>query len=198
MSKSSGNFYTLRDLLKKDYDSRAIRYLLITTHYRQQLNFTFKGLKAAEQAIKRLDEFMLKLKKQKIRIETKESKKAQELIKKVKIDFEKYMEDDLDVVKALATIFIFIRETNKMEITKEDVKKIHSLMLRFDRVLGLQLEKITKEKIKISEKIKKLIKEREKARKNKDFKLADKIRNQIKKQGYIIEDTKQGPIIKKL
>ncbi|UZE93562.1 MAG: cysteine--tRNA ligase [Candidatus Pacearchaeota archaeon] len=197
MSKSLGNYYTLRDLLKKRYNARAIRYLLITTHYRQQLNFTFKGLEAAKQAIKRLDEFMLKLQRTK---KGENEAKIKKLIERIKEDFEKALDDDLDITKALASLFVFVREINKAmdknKLSEENARKIHNLMLKFNSVLGLGLDKV--QKIRIPEKIKKLMKEREEARKKKNFKKADKIREQIKKEGYIIEDTLDGPQIKEI
>lgn len=196
MSKSLGNFYTLRDLLKKNYNARAIRYLLIATHYRQPLNFTFKGLEAAKGAVERLDDFVSRLKEYKGN-KTQESN-AQELIKKVKDDFEKALDDDLDIAKALVSLFVFIREVNKLmdkkELSDQDAKTTYNLMLKFDSVLGFNLGRGEK----ISSEIRKLVEEREKARKNKDFELADKLRDEIKAKGYSIEDTPEGPKLKKI
>lgn len=201
MSKSLGNYYTLRDLLKKGYDARAIRYLLLATHYKQQLNFTFKGLKAAKKTIKRLDEFVLKVQRVVQRVKSeKRGTRVKKLIEKIKDNFEKALDDDLDIARALASLFVFIREINKMidknRLSKEDAKIIYSMMLKFDSVLGLGLGKILE--IKIPEKIKKLVQKREKAREKKNFRLADKIREKIKKEGYVIEDTKEGPRVKKI
>lgn len=194
MSKSLGNFYTLRDLLEKGYDARAIRYLLVATHYRQPLNFTFNGLEAAKAAIERIDDFVFKLKDYK----GEGSKDVSKLIKKVKDDFEKALDDDLDIAKALSSLFSFIREINKLidkkDLNSKEAKEIYSLMLKFDSVLGLQLGK---EK-EIPQEILKLVQEREKARAKKNFKLADKIRDEIKEKGFSIEDTPEGPKVKKL
>ena len=112
MAKSLGNFYSLRDLLKKDYDPRAIRYLLLSTHYRQKLNFTFRGLRSAEGALKRLDEFVLSL--QQLRWTSKEVaiSRIRQLITKAKLDFEKAMDDDLNISKALAIIFNLVKKVN--------------------------------------------------------------------------------------
>ncbi|MEM2933171.1 MAG: cysteine--tRNA ligase [Candidatus Pacearchaeota archaeon] len=194
MSKSLGNFYTLRDLLDKGHNARAIRYLLIATHYRQPLNFTFKGLEAAKSAIARLDSFMSKLKEYK----GEDNEDVSKLIKKVEDEFEKSLDDDLDISKALASLFSFIREINKLmdkkALNNKKVKEIYNLMLKFDSVLGLQLGK----EEEIPQEILKLVQEREKARKDKNFKLADKIREEIKEKGFSIEDTPEGPKVKKI
>ncbi len=185
MSKSLGNFYTLKDLLDKDYDPIAIRYTLMSTHYRQQLNFTFKELDAAKNALQRLNDFMLKLDESK----AKSNKEIPKIIEKAKKDFEKAMDNDLDISKAFAVIFDFIRAINKLEISKEDSKKIKALMTEFDKVLGLNL-KVKQEKL--PEKLIGLIDQREQARKNKDYEKADKIREELKEKGIILEDTPQG------
>ncbi len=182
MSKSLGNFYTLRDFLKKNYDAKAIRYVLLATHYRQQLNLTFKELDAAKNSIKRLQEFISNLKK--------DNPKTLKLINNTKKDFENAMDDDLNISKALAIIFNFVKEVNKVGGGKKALK----LIKKFDKVLGLNLKV---EKIKIPKIILTLIKKRELARNKKDWKKADKIRNEIKKKGYFIEDSKSGSIIKK-
>jgi len=191
MSKSLGNFYTLRDILKKGYNPKAIRYLLLSTHYRQKLNFTFKVLEAAKNSIDRLNNFVFNLKNIK---ETKDNKEVSALIKKVKEEFEKEMDDDLNISKALAVIFDFMRDVNKLIISKKDAKEIYNVMFNFNKVLGVLEEK----EEKISKEIQDLINEREKARKNKDYKKADEIRNELRKKGFIIEDTKEGPRLKKV
>jgi len=198
MSKSLGNFYTLRDLLSKGYDARAIRFLLLSCHYRKPLDFTFKALEAAKAQVLRLDEFVTRLKEVK-EVKSKAShKKVEDLIEKVKKEFEDSMDNDLDIAKALASLFVFVRTVNKMidkkETTKEDARKIYELILKFDSVLGLQLER----EEKVPEEIKKLVEEREKARKARDWGLADKLRNEIGARGYIVEDTSEGPRVKKI
>ena len=190
MSKSLGNFYTLRDLLKKGYSPRSIRYVLLATHYRQKLNFTFEGLKAAENSIKRIDEFMVKLKD--IKTE-KNNKEIYILIEKAKSDFEDAMDDDLNVSIALSVVFDFVKKINTFimneNISKKDAEKAIKLMHNFDFVFGILKEG---KKDEISKEIEQLIENREKARKNKDYELADKIRNKLKQKGIILKDTKDG------
>lgn len=181
MSKSLGNFYTLRDLLNKDYDSKVIRYVLLATHYRQQLNFTFEELDVAKNSIQRLNDFINNL--------TKDNSKTLKLVKKAEKDFENAMGNDLNISKALAVIFNFIKEVNKTG----GGKKVLDLMKRFDKVLGIM--NFEKEKIPIE--IKKLCDKRENYRKKKNWKEADRIREEISKKGYVVEDSEKGPKIKK-
>jgi cysteinyl-tRNA synthetase len=109
MSKSLGNFFTLRDVLGKGCSSVAVRYLLMSTHYRQQLNFTFEGINSADSAVKRLDEAVRKLK-------SADGKGAAitTALKSAQSGFEKAMDDDLNISEALASIFGLVKETNIM------------------------------------------------------------------------------------
>ena len=191
MSKSSGNFYTLRDIIKKGYDPKAVRYLLLSTHYRNKLNFTFKGLDAAKNAVDKLNNFMFNLDYMNCK---EDVGNIDELINEAKAAFELKMDDDLNISEVLAVIFDFIRDTNKLRLSKKDSEKVRKLMLDFDKVLGV----IELKGEKISKDIEKLIEEREKARKKKDFKEADKIREEIRKNGYIVEDSDDGPRLKKI
>jgi len=190
MSKSIGNFYTLRDLLKKGYNPRSIRYVLIATHYRQKMNFSFDGLEAADSAIKRLDEFMTKLNNFK---GTNHNPKVAEIIEKTKNDFENAMDDDFNISIALSAVFDFVKNINTFlmnnKMSKEDAQKAIKLMKGFDSVIGILKDE---KKQEISEEIKQLIEKRQEARKNNDYKLADKIRDELKEKGIILKDTKDG------
>jgi len=185
MSKRYNNFFTLRDLIKKGYDAKAIRYVLIGTHYRQKLDFTFKKLEAVKKSIQRIEDFILRLKKANAKSSDKTAGKH---IQKAKDDFEKAMDDDLNIAKALSAVFDFMREINKLDLSKTDAKKVLDLMNSFDKVLGV-LE--VKEK-KLPKGLRDLIKKREDARKKKDWKIADKIRDELKKKGVILEDSPEG------
>ena len=195
MSKSLGNFFTLRDLLDKGYNPIAIRYLLLSANYRVQLNFTEEAVKASENAVQRLNDFMIKLKEIK---NNEENKKISKLILKTKKEFDKAMDDDLNISGALAIVFDFVKEINTLmmnnKISRNNSEEIIKLMNDFDRVLGVIEEK----EEKLSPELKKLIDEREKARKEKDFSKADKIRNELKEKGIILEDTKDGVRWKKI
>jgi len=191
MGKSLGNFYTLRDLLAKGYDPKAIRYLLMSTHYRQQLNFTFEGLEAAKNAVDRLINFAHRL----IDTNGREcGEKIRTLITDVQRHFEEAMDDDLNISVALAALFEFLREANKLMddnmLSKEEAEEVYKLMMKFDKVLCVTGE-VRKEE-KLPKEAEELVRKREEARKAKDWKTADKIRTQLRAMGIIIEDTPQG------
>jgi cysteinyl-tRNA synthetase len=192
MSKSLGNFYTLRDVLDKGYDPKAIRYLLLSTHYRQKLNFTFKGIEGAQNTLKKLNDFIFNLKNI---TSNKKNAEVDKLIKKAEADFENKMDNDLNISEALAVIFDFMNGINKLEIGKKDAEEVISLMKKFDRVLGVIDFEV---KDKVSEDIMDLIDEREEARKNKEWEKADQIREELKHKGIELIDTKEGVRWKKL
>jgi len=188
MSKSLDNFFTLRDLFDKGYDPIAIRYLLLSTHYRQKLNFTFDGLDAAKNSIDRLQEFVSKLE----HVDGSENKEVDKLINSAKKKFEDSMDDNLNISEALGAVFDFIKGTNKLidsgKISKKNALDVKKLMVDFDKVLGV----LSFEKGEISSDIESLIQEREDARKNKDWEKADKIRDDLKKKGIELIDSKDG------
>jgi len=195
MSKSSGNFYTLRDILSKGYDTREIRYLLIGAHYRKKLNFTFQGLKSAQNSLKRIDSFLTRL-----RTEARKDDKIRDIIKQknhnLLTDFRAALQDDINISLALSKLFTFISDVNniidKEGIYKEEADIIIDTLHKLDSVLGIIFwEKKAKGKISESE-IEKLIRERSIARKNKDYENTDKIRDYLKEYGIILEDTPQG------
>ena len=214
MSKSLGNFYTLRDLLKKGHKASAIRYFLLSTHYRVQLNLTEEALRGAQQGVQRINDFAIRLNsiirksndgKAITEENTSESKKSTKrapstailsAIKKTEKSFEKEMDDDLNISNAMAHVFDFIREMNVLidenKIGKEDAQKILDTVKRFDGILN-----IIEEQGELTDDIDALVKAREVARKSKDFKKADEIRNQLKEKGILLEDSKEGVVWKR-
>lgn len=191
MGKSLGNFYTLEDLLAKGYDPKVIRYLLMSTHYRQHLNFTFEGLDAANNGVDRLVNLMHRLMDADGR---GCGEKISEIMNAVQKRFEEAMDDDLNISVALAALFNFVREVNKLldddTLSKGEAEEVCRLMMKFDRVLGV-IGEIKHEK-KLTREGEELILKREEARKSKDWETADKIRKQLRSMGIIIEDTPQG------
>ena len=191
MSKSLGNFYTLRDLLAKGYDPIAIRYLLMSTHYRQQFNFTFEGLEAAKGAVDRLRNFVRRLHD----TDGKESGgKVATFIGKAEACFGGSMDDDLNIGIALASLFDFVREINNLldanVVSKDEAAEVGGLMMKFDAVLGV-IGKVEVEEALPTD-IDALVQKREDARKAKNWKEADAIRTQLKAMGIVLEDTAQG------
>jgi cysteinyl-tRNA synthetase len=179
MSKSLDNFYTVGGLARRGYDPLALRYLVLQTHYRQEMNFTFGALKAAQNALNKLRLDFLSLKEGGV-----DKKNAE---KYANVFFET-INNDLNTPKALAIIW----EMLKTDLSSGTKRK---LLLDFDQILGLDLENAEKYQKKvesISEEILKLVAEREKLRKERHFHLADKIRARIQELGYDVEDRKEG------
>ena len=192
MSKSKGNFYILSDLIKKGYSPRAIRYLLLSSNYRQQLNFTFHGLDDANKTLAKLDNFVQEINRS-TNLPTKSSQNISLLIEQTRENFQRSMDDDLNISGALATIFNFVKEINKIkEICLTDRQKINQIMFDFDHVLGLNLEHNIRQVKNIPNNIKQLIAQREKARQQNDWNKSDELRKQIATAGYLIKDTSQG------
>jgi cysteinyl-tRNA synthetase len=194
MSKSKGNFFTLKDVLAKGYSPKAVRYLLLSTHYRQKLNFTFEGLSASENTIEKIREFLGKLR---LVQEKKDNPDVKKAVMKAKAGFDGAMDDDLNISEALSHIFDFIKDINRLmgenAISRHNSLECYNLMMEFDRVLGIM--EFTEEAI--PPEISGLADRREKARKDKDWKLADMLRLQIDEKGYTVSDTGKGYILKR-
>ncbi|NPV38528.1 MAG: cysteine--tRNA ligase [Brevinematales bacterium] len=195
MSKSKGNFYTLRDLLAKGLSPRAIRYALITTHYRKPLNFTFDLVRQAESSLKRIDDFLFALRQvQKggepyaILHETFLSKKQA---------FEEAMDDDLNIAEAMGHLFEMIRAfyEHQNQATLANTQEMLAFFLSLEKVLGF----IEKESVDIlSAEEEALFQARLEAKKNKDYARADALREELLKRGIEVRDTPQGPVWKRL
>ena len=199
MSKSLGNFYTLRDVLKLGYRPMAVRYLLLSGNYRQQLNFSFEGLKAAQNSVDRLNEFMARLRAVNSGSLDKNSPEdASELTKNMLEGFETHMDDDLNISPALADVFEYVKPTNRLisesSLTRTQADEAIQAMEKIDSVLGI----LSSQEVEIPKEIELLSIEREKARKDKDFQKADRIRDELKEKGFVIDDTPRGPRIKRL
>ncbi|MFA4855924.1 MAG: cysteine--tRNA ligase [archaeon] len=187
MSKSLGNFYTLRDL--KDYNPAAIRYLMISGSYRQPLNFTFEGLRAAQNSIDRLNELASKL----LHADGKDTGLAQKAAARARKKFEAAMDDDLNTPLAFAALFEFARECNSIldagKMDKKGAKAALDFLKNIDKVLAVmdfeQKQAISREDLA-------LIKEREKMRGEKKWAEADAVRKMLAEKGIILNDTPQG------
>lgn len=182
IGKSKGNIILIDDLRKKEFNPLSYRYLSLTTHYRSKLNFSWKDLKSAQNALDNLYEKVLKIKSKRKPL----SKKANLYQKK----FLNFINDDLSLPKALALIWDVLK--NKTLSNQEK----YNLLLDFDNVFGLDLAQI--KKLVVPKEIKKLLEERKKYRKENNWKKADEIRKKIKKFGYQVEDTEKGVKIKRI
>jgi cysteinyl-tRNA synthetase len=185
MAKSKGEIITLEKLIEKGFNPLAYRYFCLGTHYRKKLQFSWQALKASQNALNNLYQIISNLKSQ---ISNRNLKS--QIFKKYQNLFLEFINEDLNMPRALALMWDLI---SNEKISNEEK---YSLLLDFDKVFGLNFEKL--KKLKIPEKIKKLVKIREEYRKKGDFKSADEIRKKIKEMGYWVEDTKEGPKIKKL
>ncbi len=185
MSKSLGNIFTLRDIEKMDINFLAFRYLLLGTHYRKKINFTWRSLESAQKALNNIYEFFRE-KGGAQKTGDDETKKAKSYTAK----FAGAINDDLNTPRALSIVWEIIKDKGMANKTKK------GLLIGFDGVLGLGLKNIKPQKTaQIPQKITLLAQKRELLRNNKQFIKADALRKQAEKLGYLIEDTPHGPKI---
>ena len=189
MSKSLGNVYTITQLEEKGIEALTFKLFCYTAHYRTKLNFTFEGAHASQKALNRLRDSLIKHKNGNMKIE-------QKVIDEYKEKFMEAINDDLNMPLALSIVWEIARNENKS-------KDFADLLIEFDKVLGLDLinsEKYLEKqaKIEIPEEIQKLVEERKKAREEKNWKLSDEIRDELKEKGYMIKDTKDGMVLERL
>lgn len=193
MSKSKGNFLTANEALKK-YSPEALRFFFLSAHYRSPLEYSEQSIRAAEAATQRLAELMTRLENL---IEHGSSDTESVTLENVRSSINNSMDDDFNVSKAFSHIFEFLKETNtsidSKKLSKTAGKEIKELLESINSVLGI----IPKQTIPIPDRVQKLVTEREQARKNKDYALADKLRDQITEERYTIDDTVYGSLVKK-
>jgi cysteinyl-tRNA synthetase len=195
MSKSLGNTHTIPEIVARGYRASAVRYLLLSSHYRKQLNFTWESLAEKEQSLRRLTDFLARLdtitasgSRPEIAARVEEGRAA----------FTAAMRDDLNTAGALGAMFELVRSLNSAadagELGKGDVPVIRDAFDGFDRVLGvLSLRKAEDEQPPVPvEEIERLIEERHAARRRRDFGEADRIRNGLLERGVILEDSAAG------
>ncbi len=220
MAKSKGNFYLLSDILARGYDPREVRFLLLSTHYRRMLNFTFEALDQARASRNRIRDFLVDLRD--VKREGTATPEVSRLIEKARGEFVAALEDDLNISEALAALFTLIERANgkmaKGELTRADAQALRDFVEDLDdRILkieptsvylrpdsGYQTQASDHMTIKvdvsgeIDDVMQKLIDERQRARAAKDYKRADEIRKELLDQGILLEDTKDGVRWKKV
>ena len=195
MSKSLGNFFTLKDIFKK-YDPQTVRYMILQTHYRNPINFSPELLDQSKAALSRLHDFIRNLNN--ITEEGNLNEEIKDVVQNSQENFEKSMDDDFDNSGALGAIFELVKSVNilisEKKLNLTDSKHILDYFEKIDEVFGVIFYK----EEDIDSDIEKLIEEREEARKNKDFARADQIRDDLLKDGIVLDDTSQGTIWKKV
>jgi cysteinyl-tRNA synthetase len=192
MSKSKGNFYTLRDLLEKGYEPQAIRYLLLSVQYRKQLNFTMAGLEQARNSLDRIKRFLFRLQTTKLREGRNEELKGQTDL--ARREFEEGLDDDLNTARALGAIFTLITECNnaldKESMREDDRQEILSWFTEVDGRLAIV--PAIEELVGGDAEIEALVAQRNEARRNRNFPESDRLRKQLLDRGILIEDTREG------
>lgn len=196
MSKSLGNFYTLRDILDRGFTGREVRYMLIQTHFQHQLNFTFQELQAVRTSLQRLDDFVQRLHTIK---EKANGDQTEPLIKKSEEHFRAALADNLNISAALASLFDLVRECHTLmdsnHVSAEGAQAVLSFLEQCNSVLGfLDTEE---EILEIPSDVQDAFEKRLIARQNKDWSTADTLRDEITSKGFEIEDTSTGPRLKK-
>ncbi len=195
MAKSAGNFYTLRDLVQKGYSGLQIRYLLLKTHYRAPLNFTFEGLEAAQSSLERIADFLQRLQG----VSGPDQEDCAELIACAEEDFRQRITDDLNISAALAVLFDLITKGNQLcergvlgDVGRE---AFWNVLQQWDDVLGVI--PFSWLDIDLPEGVQEALIRREEARTQKDWATADQERDFIHAAGFLVEDTADGPKVKK-
>lgn len=196
MSKSLGNFITIRDILK-EYPAEALRFMFISAHYRSPIDYKEELMKQSEAATQRIGELMQKLELVKKSGPKDEKIEVDEIIRNTGLELENKMDDDFNTSEALAVLFNFIRIANAFiddgSLDRKSAQRAIKFIKETDKVFGV----LPKEESKIPQEINQLVQKREELRKEKNWLEADKTRNQIQSLGYSIEDTPYGPLIKK-
>ncbi len=195
MSKSLGNFYTLRDILGRGYTGRETRYVLAAGHYRQSLNFTFDSLNGARAALQRLDEFQARLADRAGSVAAAAALPS--WAEETRPRFEGALADDLNVSGALGALFDLVHAGNKAmdaaQAAPAEAAAVRALLARFDGVLGF----LAAPEAEVPAQALALLEQRQAARKAKNWAESDRIRNELATLGWIIQDTPQGAKLKR-
>ena len=189
MAKSLGNFYTVPDILAKGYTGRELRYALLRVHYRVPLNFTWEGMKEARESLGRIDEWLQRLRGV---AENENAQRPTSNAQHPTQKFEEALDDDLNISAALGFLFESIRETNRaMDENKLDAASASAWLNWWKRInTVLDLEPDTE--IVVPPEVTQLAKERENARREKDWQRSDELRDRISALGWELRDTKDG------
>ncbi|HEX2642114.1 MAG TPA: DALR domain-containing protein, partial [Thermoanaerobaculia bacterium] len=196
MSKSLGNQYTLSDVLGRGYTARAVRYLILSVHYRQKLNFTFESLEGANGALRRLDEMRFRLAHAVEKADRPSAVTA--AADRLAQDFRTALADDLNVAAALAAVFGFVKEVNvaiEAGLGEGDRQRVLDALAGVDQVLGFvdpSAWPAEQAEGPDDSEIERRVHERTEAKKRRDFAAADRLRQELSDLGVVLEDTPQG------
>ncbi len=198
MSKSLGNIHTLRELLEDGHDARALRYLLIGTHYRKTLNFTFAALEQAKSELGRIDAMRQRLATEVAELRGELAWGAR--VEEAREGFGAAMDDDLNISGAMGEVFRLVRDVNtgldKGELAREDADAVEALLHELDQVVGALISDGASEP-EVGAEVEEWVRLREEARKAKDWAEADRLRDAITEAGYVLDDTPQGTRVKR-
>ena len=202
MSKSAGNFFTLRDLIEKGYTGREIRYVLINAHYRTGLNFAFSALEDARKALEKIDRCVEEL--EKLKGADAQDGAAPEWAQKCLAEFTDAVNDDLNLPRAFAALFDLVRQTNAQiaeikQSNNQTIKQFNVLPVfrRMDEVLGVIFFENEKKAVEVPDEIKAMLDARAEARKAKNWAESDRLRDAIAAAGWTVKDSKDGQSVEK-
>ncbi len=207
MSKSTGNFFMIRDIVKEfDYD--VIRFFILTGHYRMPINFSADLLQSAESGLDRIANAVANLQfvasdpDRKVREDASAVKTIKESVEKAKEDFLAAMDDDLNTADAITAIFELVRAANSAAssdtVPSKNLVEACDRILELSNVLGIAADRDLEKAEQIPTQVTELVEARIAAKNSKDFALSDQLREQINQLGYLIKDTPQGPQVTKL
>ena len=198
MSKSAGNFFTVRDIAK-DYDLMAVRLFMLSAHYRSPINFSRELIKQADNALHRIKNAVELLTRVAGQGQAEPGEGEQALLDSLagfETRFQQAMDDDLNTADALSAVFDLIREANTVYAKGGSAKGAGDVLAMLQKLLGV-LGLAVEEKEEIPQEILDMAAQRTEARKAKQWQKADELRDEIQKRGFILEDTPQGPVVKK-
>ena len=187
MSKSLGNVYLLKDIKERGYDPLVYKLLCYSCSYRNKLNFTWEGIEATSKSLERLRNGYQAHKNGTDTLDENDRKE----LSRLENEFHKAINDDMNMPLAMSYVWEVLKYAKKSP-------EIAELLLKFDTVLGVKIEKEEKEEIKIPEEILNLIEERKQARQEKNWTESDRLRDEIKEKGYEVKDTKDGMEVVKM
>jgi cysteinyl-tRNA synthetase len=198
MSKSLGNFFTLKDIFDKGFSGRELRWVLLGTHYRKKLNFTLDACTQAKLVLQKFSDFFVRL--HSVKNSGAEGDSAENIVLKANTSFTSAIKDDLNISEALASVFELQHEANKLvesgKMSAKGAEAVLDQFRNFDRIFAV-FDVDASLVSDVPEEINRLVEERLTAKKNKNYARSDEIRKELLAKGWIVEDTAGGSRVKK-